>query len=1022
MSNTSYSFKENSHMKDIQGGEKKVMKKILSVALSTAMAFSMFASVAFSADAKLTPQQQFDALKAAGIVAGYPDGTAGLDKTITRAELATIIVKAIDLDPIPGVATYKDKNYSVNHWAAKYIEAATEAGILTGKDAVKQLFGPNDNLTVQELAVVLVKALKLEVPAETNNTATEWAKGYVQAAIDKGLIESGINYQANATRSQVVVAAHAIYEANQVPTVASYTVSEAGKVVEFKLSNDEVVKVTLDEALVPNKETEVKFTHNGHEYTHKVTYVTTVAQKVDSVKADNLKQVVVTFDGTVDAVTAENADNYVVKDRDVDSVVLSDDKTTATITLKGDTGNFMVNQKETELEIKNVQNEDGTKTFNDKVKFTPSDVTAPTVQEVTGLGTKAFKIKFSEPINAASITTSSKVKVDGKAIAASVRYAFPDTVIVQTDLAVGEHTVTVSDVEDFSGLKVAPVSNEFTIVEDTEAPQVVSAKTKDLYQATIEFNETIKDVGDVYANTTSNKATVTYKDNKIVLDFEKPLNYSENTITIKAARDYSNNSADREVKVTPTLDTTRPTVTEVKFEENAQGRFVAKIKFSEELKVTTAEDSENYVLKNNEGKIADVDGVNKDGHPLITPKYADRVVTIDFGPGLKDEVYTLTISGVQDRAAVGNVIIPVTVDLDASSAQHGDLSRVWKENGYVFLEFNKTLATSGAGNAYDPDKYALVVKDKATGNVVKTYKLTDETNDIDLISASSVRISTKALAVAESEHDSDTHSFWITASYIANADNKYLTQAGSYTLEKQISDGYVRVDGDVEATSTSEVKVKFDSRINSFYASDFYLANSSDGGRKYPTSATLSSDGKTLTLKFKDSNEVASDVSGLYLRTVSQQQIRTQDNYGSKIKEVGSTEKLVVDKIRPEIVNKTAFEVGAPYTVTDTTYVDITLTITENVKFNAGEYGSRENVAVGLFKVKFGTNEAVVDSVGYDDNKITLKVKLEKSNGEKIVNPEFVNISFSADNDTKKAIIDENGNALKSIEVSRALR
>src|SRR5690606_34634485 len=135
----------------IQGGEKKVMKKILSVALSTAMAFSMFASVAFSADAKLTPQQQFDALKAAGIVAGYPDGTAGLDKTITRAELATIIVKAIDLDPIPGVATYKDKNYSVNHWAAKYIEAATEAGILTGKDAVKQLFGPNDNLTVQEL-------------------------------------------------------------------------------------------------------------------------------------------------------------------------------------------------------------------------------------------------------------------------------------------------------------------------------------------------------------------------------------------------------------------------------------------------------------------------------------------------------------------------------------------------------------------------------------------------------------------------------------------------------------------------------------------------------------------------------------------------------------------------------------------------------------------------------------------------------------------------------------------------------
>jgi hypothetical protein len=43
----SYPTKEKSQFMNVQGGEKKVMKKILSVALSTAMAFSMFASVAF---------------------------------------------------------------------------------------------------------------------------------------------------------------------------------------------------------------------------------------------------------------------------------------------------------------------------------------------------------------------------------------------------------------------------------------------------------------------------------------------------------------------------------------------------------------------------------------------------------------------------------------------------------------------------------------------------------------------------------------------------------------------------------------------------------------------------------------------------------------------------------------------------------------------------------------------------------------------------------------------------------------
>lgn len=64
---------------NVQGGEKKVMKKILSVALSTAMAFSMFASVAFGETAT-TPQAKFDALAAKGVLNGYPDGQAHLEK------------------------------------------------------------------------------------------------------------------------------------------------------------------------------------------------------------------------------------------------------------------------------------------------------------------------------------------------------------------------------------------------------------------------------------------------------------------------------------------------------------------------------------------------------------------------------------------------------------------------------------------------------------------------------------------------------------------------------------------------------------------------------------------------------------------------------------------------------------------------------------------------------------------------------------------------------------------------------
>ena len=210
MSNKSYSFKENSYVIVNQGGEKKVMKKILSVALSTAMAFSMFATVAFGADAKLTPEQQFNALKDAGIVEGFPDGLSHLDRSLTRAELAKIITKATDLTPVDATS-YNDKNYA-KHWARTYIEAVTQAGIMEGKNAEKKLFDPSGNLSVQELAAVLVRALKLEVPTDANNTATEWAKGYVEAAVKGGYIDAGINYQANASRSQAIVAAYAIYQ------------------------------------------------------------------------------------------------------------------------------------------------------------------------------------------------------------------------------------------------------------------------------------------------------------------------------------------------------------------------------------------------------------------------------------------------------------------------------------------------------------------------------------------------------------------------------------------------------------------------------------------------------------------------------------------------------------------------------------------------------------------------------------------------------------------------------------------
>src|SRR5690554_1337175 len=86
-----YSNKLNNYRQIYQGGEKKVMRKSLSLLLAIAMVFSMFSSLAFAADeTTLTAQQKYDALAAKGIFAGLADGSAGLDQNMNRAQFARV--------------------------------------------------------------------------------------------------------------------------------------------------------------------------------------------------------------------------------------------------------------------------------------------------------------------------------------------------------------------------------------------------------------------------------------------------------------------------------------------------------------------------------------------------------------------------------------------------------------------------------------------------------------------------------------------------------------------------------------------------------------------------------------------------------------------------------------------------------------------------------------------------------------------------------------------------------------------
>ncbi|WP_176476076.1 S-layer homology domain-containing protein [Paenibacillus sp. 7523-1] len=988
-----------------QGGEKKVMKKILSVALSTAMAFSMFASVAFG-DTATTPQQQFDALKAKGIFNGYPDGTAGLNKEMTRAEFAKVITKLLGLKEITGVYSYTDKNYNAKNWAAPYIEAVTAAGIMEGKNTEKKIFDFNGKVTIEEMATILTRALDLEVPTETNNTASAWAKGYVQAAINAGLLDSSLNFQSNASRELLVGAAYAV-DQEQSLKVASYDVTEAGKVVTFKMSDGESVKVTLDKALEANKETEVKFTYKDKEFTEKVTYVTTVAQAVSSVSATNLKEITVKFDGTVDQISAESKNNYVVSGVTFKSATLSDDKTTVTLLVEQNSS-ALTNQRATSLQINNVKNADATKTITQKVEFTPLDVAVPEVKEVQALGTKAFKVVFSEPVKPESVISSS-FRVDNNVIAASVKYVYPNTAIVTTDLTAGEHTLRVSGVQDYSGLTIVPVESKFTAAVDTAAPKVVSVKSNDLKEVTVEFDETVKSVASAYANATGNNAqSIEINDNKVTLKFNNPLNVSENTVYLTAVSDYSNNSASVDAKVTPTLDTVRPTVVATEFKvEN--GNYFAEITFSKSLqndpnRSDRATNPENYVLKDADGKVVTVTGLTSKGNPVIAPTYnnTDKKVRVNLGSSLKeDATYTLTVSGIADTAYIGNVLLPYTATLNANTAQNGKVTRVWSSvsegTRYVYVQFNKTLATTGEGNALEAAKYT--VSSVVDGNATGSYQIAKENNDINLISTNTVRI---AVTGSNIPSGFDWSKAVVTASYIKDSEGNYFNN-GSYNVGDKVSDSKVAVTGDVYATSNNEIKVKFDAALSSVNLGDFVV----NGVQSQPTSYTLADNNKTLLLKFAD-NAVPVNAADVTLEIVSTQ---TQDAFGNKITATGDTPIVVKDGIAPTVsLTNIVADAATGKAIT------ITVKGSESLKADTDNYN--EAYINGLFTVDAGTGVKISNvqaTVGTDS--ITITATADTNVAGKVVN-----VKFDGDkNKAAEAITDGRGNALGEFTFGKQL-
>lgn len=152
-------------------------------------------------------KNKIEELVASGVVSGYPDGSFKPDDTVTRAEFATMLVKAFELAPQSG-KVFADTN---GHWAEDYIATAAANGLVSGYDS--GAFGPDDLITREQIAVMIVKAARLTMTSEettfTDNSAVSgWAKVSVATMLKNGLMtgypDNTFQPRGSATRAEAV--------------------------------------------------------------------------------------------------------------------------------------------------------------------------------------------------------------------------------------------------------------------------------------------------------------------------------------------------------------------------------------------------------------------------------------------------------------------------------------------------------------------------------------------------------------------------------------------------------------------------------------------------------------------------------------------------------------------------------------------------------------------------------------------------------------------------------------------------
>lgn len=158
------------------------LTKVLALVLALSMIVGVvaFAKAYPDVDSDANYAEAVNVISDLGLAVGDENGNFNADKTLTRAEGTTFVLRLLGLEEAAKAAAGSATDFSdvpADHWAAGYVSVAAANGIVSGMG--DGTFAPNADLTYAQIVRMLVSALGYEPLV---SELGEWPNNYMSAA------------------------------------------------------------------------------------------------------------------------------------------------------------------------------------------------------------------------------------------------------------------------------------------------------------------------------------------------------------------------------------------------------------------------------------------------------------------------------------------------------------------------------------------------------------------------------------------------------------------------------------------------------------------------------------------------------------------------------------------------------------------------------------------------------------------------------------------------------------------------